>query len=197
MTLLARGGVSIGDAPEIDSDDEYEAERDRNAKDSGIVGNLQEQIRTEFDKGMLELRLQLVRMRTEYLNNINTQAMLLGSIAVAMLSQSELISFDDTIETWWSLIFGALYTLCAGICLSTSMWVIYTAMNLINLSIHSTLYGLSMAALAEADNIIELRLNEVRGRSSDHRLSRSSPLLARPAMQLLALPLHPMPDHRP
>ena len=70
MTLLARGGVSIGDAPEIDSDDEYEAERDRNAKDSGIVGNLQEQIRTEFDKGMLELRLQLVRMRTEYLNNI-------------------------------------------------------------------------------------------------------------------------------
>ena len=108
MTLLARGGVSIGDAPEIDSDDEYEAERDRNAKDSGIVGNLQEQIRTEFDKGMLELRLQLVRMRTEYLNNINTQAMLLGSIAVAMLSQSELISFDDTIETWWSLIFCAV-----------------------------------------------------------------------------------------
>ena len=35
-------------------------------------------------------------------------------------------------------------------------------MNLINLSIHSTLYGESMRALTEADNLIETRMTEVR-----------------------------------
>ena len=56
-----------------------EDEDDDSDKEDGVVGNLQQQIRTQYDKGMLELRLQLVRMRTEYLNNINTQSTLLVS----------------------------------------------------------------------------------------------------------------------
>ena len=144
-----------------DSDDEFEEEKRQKAKNAGIVGNLQEQIRTQFDKGMLELRLQLVRMRTEYLNNINTQSMLLATVAVAMLSTSELQSFGGIHDSWWHTAFQVIYVVGAATCLSSSVWVIYTSMNLINLSIHSTLYGHSMAALAEADNIIELRLKEV------------------------------------
>ena len=46
---------------------------------------------------------------------------------------------------------NALYIISATGCLAASLWVIYTAMNLINLSIHSTLYGESMRALTEAD----------------------------------------------
>ena len=56
-----------------------EDDDDDSDKEDGVVGNLQQQIRTQYDKGMLELRLQLVRMRTEYLNNINTQSTLLVS----------------------------------------------------------------------------------------------------------------------
>ena len=154
-----------------DSDDERATPREQD----GIVGNLQEQIRTQYDKGMLELRLQLVRMRTEYLNNINTQSTLLAACSVAMLGSSELQAFTevgnrrrpvdeyDRIEMdLWSWIFAVQYVVSGATCLSASVWVIYTAMNLINLSIHSTLYGKSMAELAEADNIIELRMAEVR-----------------------------------
>lgn len=54
------------------------------------------------------------------------------------------------------------YVISSTICLASSLWVIYTAMNLINLSIHSTLNGETMREIAEADNLIEQRMREVR-----------------------------------
>ena len=135
---------------------------DDSDKEDGVVGNLQQQIRTQYDKGMLELRLQLVRMRTEYLNNINTQSTLIASCAVAMLSSGEIQAVSQMDRGLWSWFFNMTYMSSACFCLSCSIWVIYTSMNLINISIHSTLYGKSMAALTEADNIIELRMKEVR-----------------------------------
>ena len=144
-------------------DDEFDEEMKEREKRAGIVGNLKEQIRTQYDKGMLELRLQLVRMRTDYLNNINVQAALLASCSAAMLGSSELLSFEEGGRSgWWSQACSSLYVAGAGLCLSASVWVIYSSLNLINLSIHSTLYGHSMQELAEADNIIELRMAEVR-----------------------------------
>ena len=137
-------------------------DEDNSDKEDGVVDNLRQQIRTQYDKGMLELRLQLVRMRTEYLNNINTQSTLLASCAVAMLSSGEIQAVADMERGLWSWIFNILYVGAASFCLSCSVWVIYTSMNLINISIHSTLYGKDMAALTEADNLIELRMKEVR-----------------------------------
>ena len=116
---------------------------------------------------------KLVRMRTEYLNNINTQSTLLAACSVAMLGSSELQAFTevgnrrrpvdeyDRIEMdLWSWIFAVQYVVSGATCLSASVWVIYTAMNLINLSIHSTLYGKSMAELA--DNLVGPAFQPVR-----------------------------------
>jgi hypothetical protein len=118
--------------------------------------------RTQYDRGMLDLRLTLIKMRTDYLNQINTQSTLLASCAVAMLGSSELIAMSDTERGASSRFLEVMFILGACVCLCSSLWVIYTAMNLINLSIHSTLYGESMRALTEADNIIESRMREVR-----------------------------------
>lgn len=134
--------------------------------DSGIVGGQRLLNRTQFDRGMLDLRLQLIRMRTEYLNQINTQSTLVASCAVSMLLSSELKAIGDNgDDEGWSPLWhwnNAIYVVAASGCLGTSLWVIYTAMNLHNLSIHSTLYGESMRALTEADNLIESRMTEVR-----------------------------------
>ena len=43
-----------------------------------------------YDRGMLVLRLQLIKMRTDYLNQLNTQATLLASCAVTMLGSGNI-----------------------------------------------------------------------------------------------------------
>ena len=82
-------------------------------------------------------------------------------MATAMLGSSELQTLDNErgLFPWWC---NLVYVCSTTLCLAFSLWVIYTAMNLINLSIHSTLYGKDMVALTEADNLIEARMVEVR-----------------------------------
>ena len=96
-----------------------------------------------------------------YLNQINTQSTLLASCATAMLASSELNAMEDE-KGFFAWPLNGLYVMSTTLCLACSLWVIYTAMNLINLSIHSTLYGETMREIAEADNLIEQRMKEVR-----------------------------------
>jgi ABC-type amino acid transport substrate-binding protein len=119
---------------------------------------------------MLDLRLQISRLRIEYLNQMNTQSTLLAGCGVAMLNSGELTNLDDKAE-WddysilsyaWIKFFNYLYSASAAVCLAASCWTIYTAMNLITLSIHSTLNGDSVVAITEADQLIETRMAEVR-----------------------------------
>ena len=55
----------------------------------GVVGGNRDLHRTNSERGMLDLRLQLIRMRSDYLNQINTQSTLLAGCAVAMLASNE------------------------------------------------------------------------------------------------------------
>ena len=97
-----------------------------------------------------------------YLNQINTQSTLLASCATAMLSAGELDAMDNEPDGIIHFMLNAIYVAATTMCLACSLWVIYTAMNLINLSIHSTLYGETMREIAEADQLIELRMKELR-----------------------------------
>ena len=140
-----------------------------NAPEPGVLGGNRELHKNTFERGMLDLRLQLVRFRTDYLNQINTQSTFIAGCAVAMLSSGELVVLDDgadadwtSLHWWWMKVFNYMYTGSACVCLASSMWVIYTAANLITMSIHSTLYGDTTASIAEADHIIEARMKEVR-----------------------------------
>ena len=135
----------------------------------GVVGGNRELHRTTYEKGMLDLRLQLTKMRIDYLTQINTQTTFIAGCAVGMLSSQELMALDDVDGTpisafrwWWLKIFDYTYTCSALMCFASSVWVIYTAMNLITMSIHSSLYGQTMQSITESDFIIEARMKEVR-----------------------------------
>ena len=102
-----------------------------------------------------------VACASSYLNQINTQATLLAGCAVGMIGSGELNALEDEVGFFaWPI--NGVYVTASTICLACSLWVIYTAMNLINLSIHSTLNGETMREIAEADNLIEQRMREVR-----------------------------------
>jgi len=138
-------------------------------KKTGVSGANRELHKSQYDMGMLDLRLQLIRIRSDYLNQINTQSTLLAGCAVGMLASSELLAmeatggFDYRHWQWWTKkVCDFFYTFGSATSLAMSLWVIYTSMNLITLSMHSTLYGESMKALVEADMIIESRMSEVR-----------------------------------
>ena len=144
-----------------------EDERERYDLAYGIFANNRNPHRSTYERGMLDLRLQLIKMRTDYLNQINTQATLIAGCAVAMLASGELINLDDLGHDAvaagqhfaWAWIrkkaCDLVYSGSAAICLGSSLWVLYTAMNLINMSIHSTIYGESTATIGEADNLID------------------------------------------
>ena len=136
---------------------------------TGVAGANRELHKSTYDMGMLDLRLQLIRIRSDYLNQINTQSTLLAGCAVGMLASGELQAmeategFDSQHWQWWTKkVCDFFYTFGSTACLAMSLWVIYTSMNLITLSMHSTLYGESMKAIVEADMIIESRMSEVR-----------------------------------
>jgi len=138
-------------------------------KQMGVSGANRELHKSQYDMGMLDLRLQLIRIRSDYLNQINTQSTLLARCAVGMLASSELLAmeaiegFDSRHWQWWTKkVCGFFYTFGSATCLAMSLLVIYTSMNLITLSMHSTLYGESMKALVEANMIIDSRISEVR-----------------------------------
>lgn len=127
----------------------------------GLVAAEKEFQRKYYDRGVLDLRLQLVRLRSDYLNQVNTQATLVAGGAVGMLSSSELQTMDQDAHLYYKVL-DYVYVLSASVCLASSLWVIYTSMNLINLSIHSTLYGASVETIKNADSLVELRAIEVR-----------------------------------
>lgn len=140
-----------------------------NVPAGGVVGGNRELHRSNYERGMLDLRLQLTRMRGEYLNQMNTQSTLLASCAVAMLNSGELVRLDGedaemftSLTWWWLKLCNYVYTISSVLCLAASLWTIYTAMNLITLGLHSTLNGETAAALVEADQLIESRMAEVR-----------------------------------
>ena len=89
----------------------------------GVVGGNRELHRTTYEKGMLDLRLQLTKMRIDYLTQINTQTTFIAGCAVGMLSSQELMSLDDldgtpisTFTWWWKKLFDYTYTcsVCAS-----------------------------------------------------------------------------------
>ena len=93
---------------------------DGNFDADGVVGGQRELHRTQYDRGMLDLRLQLIKMRTDYLNQINTQSTLLASCAATMLGSSELMALDDNddMERYIAEGLNASYVVSAAFCLA-------------------------------------------------------------------------------
>ena len=109
------------------------------------------------EEGLMQIRLRLLELRQSYLNQVNTQAALVGSCAVGLLASGELSvlteltvcresdhdpdhialkvckAIDGLVNCW--------YLVSAVGCFATSLWVIYYAMNLVNLTTMVTLHA--------------------------------------------------------
>ena len=88
-------------------------------------------------RGTLELRVRVLTFITNYLNQLNTQAMLLAAGAMGLLVSSELTEVAQAERG--GLIVNYMYVIFACSCLSSALWVIYTSMNLINLATNALL----------------------------------------------------------
>ena len=139
----------------------------------GVLKAQEAQNEQTFTANMMDLRLQLLSMRADYLNQLNTQATLVGGAAIGLLSSGELTVvnelsaqrigndehcntytrltdtgescvFSDFEGEWADRINNYLYMASACGCLASSIWVLYTSTNLVQ-------FG-TLAALMPGEN---------------------------------------------
>ena len=61
----------------------------------GVLKAQEAQNEQTFTANMMDLRLQLLSMRADYLNQLNTQATLVGGAAIGLLSSGELTAVNE------------------------------------------------------------------------------------------------------
>lgn len=130
----------------------------------GLAGAEQKLVNLNLNAGQLSVQRQILQLRVDFLNQLNTQTMLIAGSAASMLGSLELEAMvreehDETLRHM-ALIF--LYIVGTSISLGCSIWVLYTSNNLINLATMSALQANSLADVQAADNILGLRMRDVR-----------------------------------
>ena len=133
-----------------------------NGEGFGLAGAEQRLINLQLDQGRLAVQRQILQLRVDYLTNLNTQTMLLAGAAVGMLSSLELEAIQPEEEERRRMIITATYIFCSSISLGSSIWVLYTSNNLINLATMSALQAERLSDVQGADNILALRMKDVR-----------------------------------
>ena len=128
----------------------------------GLAGAEQRLINLQLDQGRLAVQRQILQLRVDYLTNLNTQTMLLAGAAVGMLSSLELEAIQPEEVDRRRMIITATYIFCSSISLGSSIWVLYTSNNLINLATMTTLHASDLKGVTGADLVLELRMNDVR-----------------------------------
>eukprot|EP00966_Prymnesium_polylepis_P044079 1021902-Prymnesium_polylepis.1 len=71
-------------------------------------------------RGMLELRVRVLSFITDYLSQVNTQAMLMTACAMGLLVSSELTEVEQNARG--GLVSDYLYVTFACACLAASLW---------------------------------------------------------------------------
>ena len=131
----------------------------------GLAGAEQRLIALNMSAGQLHVQRQILQLRVDFLLQLNTQTMLIAGIAVGMLSSLELeaITGEDAVSEPWHLAMRQLlYTFGTSTSLGCSIWVLYTSNNLINLATLSALQANRLSDVQGADNILALRMRDVR-----------------------------------
>ena len=118
-------------------------------EDGGLYFAIQSLHEFTKKRGMLELQVRVLTFITNYLNQLNTQAMLLAGGAMGLLISSELTEVAQNERG--GFIVDYLYVIFACSSLSSALWVIYTSMNLVNLATSALLqatHEVSMSTIA-------------------------------------------------
>ena len=133
--------------------------------EQGLAGAEQRLINLNMNAGQLEVQRQILQMRVDFLLQLNTQTMLIAGVGVGMLSSLELEAIQGEsgeAESWFHSLRLMLYVGGASISLGCSVWVLYTSNNLINLATMSALHATQLDHVQGADNILGLRMRDVR-----------------------------------
>ena len=120
----------------------------------------------------IDVQRSVIQFRVDYLAQLNTQTTLLAGAAIAMFSSLELEAIttqeelsEEDLTSWSSHTFICfIFITCSSISLGSSLWVLYTSNNLINLATSASLYARHLKDLQDADAVIGLRMTEVRQR---------------------------------
>jgi hypothetical protein len=140
----------------------------------------------------LNVQRSVIQFRVNYLTQLNTQTTLLASAAIGMFSSIELEAITTQHESvkelphtkWSDTFFCIIYICCSSISLGSSLWVLYTSNNLINLATSASLYARDLKDLQEADAVIGMRMTEVRQKYF-HSLLSLIPAVLSMTMRLL------------
>ena len=133
----------------------------------GLAGAEQRLINLNMNAGQLQVQRQILQLRVDFLNQLNTQTMLIAGVAVGMLSSLELEAIngeehEQESKSWHHSARIFVYTIFSSISLGCSIWVLYTSNNLINLATMSALQAERLSDVQGADNILALRMKDVR-----------------------------------
>jgi hypothetical protein len=140
----------------------------------------------------LDVQRSVIQFRVDYLAQLNTQTTLLAGAAIGMFSSLELEAMTTQHESvmefsntrWSDTFFCIIYICCSSISLGSSLWVLYTSNNLINLATSASLYARDLKDLQEADAVIGMRMTEVRQKYF-HSLLSLIPAVLSMTMRLL------------
>ena len=133
----------------------------------GLAGAEQRLINLNLNAGQLSVQRQILQLRVDYLTQLNTQTMLLAGSGIYMLSSLELeaimgANHENEHHTFGQHVRLFLYVMGSSLSVGCSIWVLYTSNNLINLATLSALYAARLQDVHMADNILGLRMRDVR-----------------------------------
>lgn len=140
----------------------------------GLAGAEERLFSLQLDSGQISNVRNILKLRIDYLSQLNTPAMLVASADVSLLSTlsySFLEPEDVEMQTFPRMLCVVVYTVGCSLSLGASLWVLYTCNNLVNLATMSTLAAKDLKGVQGADLVIELRMADVR---SWYMLSLSS-----------------------
>lgn len=131
----------------------------------GLAGAEERLFSLQLDSGQITNIRNILRLRIDYLSQLNTPAMLIASADVGLLSTlsySYLEPDEPSEQTLGRMVCVFFYTVGCSYSLGASLWVLYTCNNLVNLATMSTLAAKDLKGVQGADLVIELRMNDVR-----------------------------------
>ena len=123
---------------------------------SALLVALEEQDRRTYKRGTVELRYARIVERIAILNQINTQAMLIVGCSSALLSGESLESLDSEQSLFKQLV-SAIFVCLATISLAASVWVIYSAQNLIQTAQEASMTGSDEEDVIKVDKLFSER----------------------------------------
>lgn len=145
---------------------------------TGLASAEQELFTISRSSGEVGVQRQVLQFRVDYLAQLNTQTMLVAGAAVGMFSSLELEAMQafegefegegwmtDTSRVFFSFVSALtcfMYVVCAAVSLGSSIWVLYTSNNLINLATTASLYASDLKQLQWSDKVIGQRMLDVR-----------------------------------